>query len=81
VAKETILIYNNYMLTTENKQILIKRAQSLVWRSGAMLSVMVVDFAATNIGLLELSPEVVVFAGLVLGEVSKYLNNRAIHKV
>jgi hypothetical protein len=51
-----------------------KRLQSFAWRSGVMLAVAVLNIVSTNIGLLELPSQYVVVIGLVLGEVTKYLN-------
>lgn len=63
------------MLSKQNKEILIKRLKSFLWRSAMMLSVVALDFVSTNLGLFNISTEVSVVAGLVLGEVSKYLNS------
>lgn len=41
-----------------------------------MGAAMLVDFAIVNISEFNLNPEVVVVLGLVLGEISKYLNTR-----
>jgi len=64
-------------MTQENKTILINRAKSLAWRTGMMVASILVAFIASNLELFNLSPEVTVFIGLVLGEVSKYLNTRS----
>jgi len=65
------------MITPENKVILTKRFKSLVWRLAMMAGAILVDFILANLGLLDLSTPVVGFIGLVLGEVSKYLNKAA----
>jgi len=65
------------MITPENKAILMKRFKSLVWRLAMMAGAILVDFILANLGLLDLSTPVVGFIGLVLGEVSKYLNKAA----
>ncbi len=68
------------MLSKQNKEILIKRLKSFVWRS-AMMGVMVaLDFVSTNLGLFNLSSETVVIVGIMLGEVSKYLNSYLLAK-
>ena len=59
-----------------NKKELLKRLKSLGWRVGMMLLALGVNFVLENLGLLGLSNELVVVLGLVLGEISKQLNNR-----
>lgn len=61
-------------MSAENKAILINRLKSLSWRVGMMLGAVLVDFAIANIGLFNMPDGVVAVLGLVLGEVSKYLN-------
>ena len=53
------------------------RFKSFAWRTGIMLAVALVNFALANLADFSLSPEVTVLAGLILGEVSKYLNREA----
>lgn len=53
-----------------------KRFESFVWRAGMMVLALLVDWVLDNLGLFNLSPQVVVVFGLVLGEVSKWLKNR-----
>ena len=67
-------IYMLFKLSIESKVVLIKRLKSLLWRAGAVLTMMIVDFVARNIGLFDLPVLVNVSIGLVLGEVSKFLN-------
>jgi hypothetical protein len=55
-----------------------KRVKSLVWRASMMAIAVFLSSIAENIGVLELSPQVTVLLGLVLGEVSKWLNNYTI---
>lgn len=52
----------------------IKRLKSLLWRSGMMGLAVCIAFLTENIGVLELSPFATTMLGLVLGEVSKYIN-------
>jgi len=59
----------------DNKTILIKRLKSLLWRAGGMLAALGLQFGLDNLGLLNLPSEVTVIIGLVLGEVSKLVNN------
>lgn len=64
------------MLNKQNRQILVKRLKSFLWRSVMLLLAVALDFVMQNLGLFDLSPAVVVIVGLVLGEVSKELNNK-----
>lgn len=63
-------------MNTENKSVFIKRLQSFLWRTGMMVVSLGLGFLAENLGLLELNPTVVGLLGLVLGEVSKWVNNK-----
>jgi len=51
-----------------------KRLQSFAWRAGMMLIAISLQFAIENASELNISPLATVLLGLVLGEVSKYLN-------
>lgn len=57
---------------------LTKRFKSFMWRAGAIGAVATLTWIVQNIGLLELSSTlqgfVNVFGGLILGEITKYLN-------
>ncbi len=64
------------MLSKQNKELLIKRLKSFVWRSAMMLIVVAIDFVSTNLGLFNISTELTVVVGLVLGEGSKYFNSK-----
>lgn len=64
-------------MTIENKQIIIKRSKSLLWRAGMMIAALLVNFALDNLGLFNMSDSVVVVLGLILGEISKQLNSKA----
>ena len=64
------------MLNKQNKQILKKRLKSFIWRSAMVLFVVALDFISKNLGLFDISPELVVVVGLMLGEISKELNNK-----
>lgn len=63
-------------MVEENKSVLRKRFESFLWRAGMMVASLGVKFILENLGLLSISPQVVVFAGLVLGEVSKYIDTK-----
>jgi hypothetical protein len=51
-----------------------KRLQSFLWRTGMMVLAVVVTYAMSEIKLLNLNPTITVIIGLILGEVSKFLN-------
>lgn len=53
----------------------VKRLKSFGWRTGMMVLSFGIAFLLDNISLLELDPVVVTIVGLVLGEVSKFLNS------
>lgn len=57
-------------------QTLIKRFKSFTWRTGMMVLALAVQFALANLELMEIPPQITVIVGLVLGEISKELNNR-----
>ncbi len=57
-----------------NWEALKARLKSWLWRAGMMVAALAVEFIAENIGLFNLHPLVVTAVGLLLGEVSKYLN-------
>lgn len=61
-------------MTQENKQILVNRLKSFAWRLGGFVVVGTVGFLADNLSLFQLSPQTTVVAGLLLGELTKYLN-------
>lgn len=51
------------------------RFKSLLWRTGMMALAFLVNAGASNLTALQLDPSVTVFIGLILGEISKALNN------
>lgn len=59
------------------KEQLIKRLKSLAWRTGVMTAVVLVQFFQENVTQFHLAPELTVIIGLVLGEVTKFLNARS----
>ena len=64
------------MLTEANKLILKKRLMSLVWRLGGMSGAVVLEFITSNIGLIDLPGWMVIFIGLVISEITKWLNTK-----
>lgn len=58
------------------KEQIIKRIKSLLWRAGAVALIAFLGFIAENLGATGMGAQWVVFIGLVLGEVTKYLNNQ-----
>lgn len=50
------------------------RFKSFAWRAGIMVAVALVNFTVANLSDFSLSPELTVLAGLILSEISKYLN-------
>jgi hypothetical protein len=52
------------------------RLQSFGWRLGMMILAVLIDFMLENLELMEFSGSTTVILGLVLGEVSKHLNNQ-----
>ena len=65
----------SFKLSESTKIILMKRLKSLLWRTGGMVAIVIVDFAGESIGLFNLPILFNVCFGLVLGEVSKFLNS------
>lgn len=64
------------MLNKKEKQMLITRAKSFAWRFCMVAMAFGLEFLAQSIGMVGLPNGVTVIAGLVLGEVTKELNNR-----
>jgi len=56
-------------------QQIIKRLKSLAWRFGMVIAAVAINAAIENLSGFGLGTELTVVLGLVLGEVSKYLNN------
>lgn len=55
---------------------IIKRVKALLWSIAMMVVSVLIAVVAEDIQLLNLPPAVVVLLGLVLAQVSKYLNSR-----
>lgn len=51
------------------------RVKSFVWRLGAVMAIAGFNYLQSQLTNYGFSPEVVVVAGLVLGEITKALNN------
>lgn len=52
------------------------RFKSFLWRLSAIVAVAVLEFVSDNIGLLSWSPQITGVIGLVVGEMTKYLNKK-----
>lgn len=63
-------------MTEENKEKYIKRLKSFAWSTGMMVVALFVDFLITNLELFNMPVEVTVILGLVLAQVSKFLNSK-----
>ena len=50
------------------------RLKGFLWHGGMMLLAVAVDYTLKNLASLELGTTITVILGLVLGQVSKYLN-------
>jgi len=57
------------------KEQFVKRLKSLAWRGGAVALVALINFIIENLGSTGLSASLVTIIGLVLGEVTKAINN------
>lgn len=56
---------------------LTKRLRSFAWRLGMVLVAVALDFTAKNLADFEISDDYTVVIGLLLGEVSKWITNKA----
>lgn len=56
---------------------LTKRLKSFLWRLGMATLAFIVSWILSNLELLELGTTTTMVLGLLLGEVSKYLNRHA----
>ena len=63
-----------FAISPASKIILLRRFKSLAWRAGAMLAIMLVDWTIQNLGLFDMPNSVSIVLGLMLGELSKFLN-------
>ena len=58
------------------KEVLLSnRFKSFYWRAGAMMAIALLNAIIENLSSFGLSTELVVLLGLILGEITKVLNN------
>ena len=57
-------------------EVLVKRIKSLAWRGGMVALAAFIAFVAKNLGDFEMNEQITVLLGLVLGELSKFLNSK-----
>jgi len=62
-------------MSEQLKTVLIKRLKSLAWRVGGMTLVVLLSFCIEFATELQIPQMLVVFMGLTLSEVTKYLNS------
>ena len=60
----------------ETKEQIIKRIKSLAWRVGAMAGIYLLAFFLETVNLWEAPETVRVIVGLVVAEITKYLNTK-----
>lgn len=58
----------------------LNRFKSLLWRAGMVAFAAGISWVLNNLSMLSLSPTLTVVIGLVLGEVSKQINNNLTQK-
>lgn len=63
-------------ISEETRLMLVNRVKSLGWRVGMMLAAGLIAIATEAISSVQLPGGMVVLLGLVLGEISKYINAR-----
>lgn len=57
-----------------NKEVFNHRLKSFLWRLGGIILAYVLAFASENIGLFDLPIWTITIIGLIIGEITKYLN-------
>lgn len=57
---------------------LTKRLKAFGWGLATMLAAVIVDYTAANIGMFDMPEYVVVPLGLILAQVTKYLNTKQV---
>lgn len=57
-------------------QPIINRFKSLLWRLGAFCVVAIIDFVLVELINFQVNETILLIISLVLGEISKYLNNK-----
>ena len=63
-------------MTSENKELFVKRFKSWLWRVGMLVLVSGLDFTSTNMGLFNLPTWALIPISLALSEVTKILNTK-----
>jgi len=63
-------------MTPENKAKFYKRLHALKWHSLMMIAPVLVDFIGTNVELFNLPTWIVIGVGLILAQITKYLNSK-----
>ena len=61
-------------MTSETKQVLIKRTKSFAWRLGGLCAIAILNFIADQVGLFDLPYWAVGLLGVGIGEATKYFN-------
>lgn len=61
---------------TPEKSAVVKALESLAWRAGMMAASVILAGLLSALAGLNLNPLVITVAGLVLGELSKMVNNQ-----
>jgi hypothetical protein len=58
-----------------NTEVLVPRVKSFLWRLSGMIAVAVLSFGIENASELNIPSYGVVLGGLLVGEITKYLNS------
>ena len=61
-------------MSADTKEILIKRFKSFLWRLLGMIISAFLAWVLDTLQVLNFSPEIVAIVGLIIGEITKYLN-------
>jgi len=61
-------------MSEELKQVIISRFKSFIWRCFGYAIAGLLAFVLDTVSLLELSPFITTITGLVIGEITKFLN-------
>ena len=64
----------------KNEKMMEKRIKSFLWRVAMVGLAAIIDFLLNSLMNVEIPNQYVVLAGLVLGEISKWLNNKYKYK-
>lgn len=64
-----------YTPTLKSELLSSARFKSFLWRGGAILAITGLNYVSTNLGIFNLSPQAVIIVGLVIGEITKAINN------